>query len=320
VNAADVPLASLRLGERLGSGGQGEVFRLLNRPGEVLKRYFALNANAATLDALVAFPRGLPEIEREALSRQTAWPLARVTKHGATVGFLMKEVPGAFVGRTEAGPRLRELQFLLFPRSPLWGDIAPPGTSGRLELAHAFAALMRIFHDHGMVVGDVSLANLLWSPGFPARIYLIDCDSPTPAGRDSVLPQTDTPDWHDPLRPHTGPDVDTDRYKLALVIGRTLCADAYVRPGRPLKLPADLPDAVAAAVAACFAEAGGPHGTRPTAARWLQALRGRGEIRFGQPPVLRPSPPTLPMTPVQGRGPDRPRPTITFKPSGGKAP
>jgi DNA-binding helix-hairpin-helix protein with protein kinase domain len=180
MNAAEVPLASLHLGDPLGQGGEGKVFRLLNRPGEVLKRYYAENVNGATVDALVAFPRTLQAAERDALSRQSAWPLARVTKHGKTVGVLMKEVPGAFMGRTQAGPRPRELQYLLFPRKPLWGDITPLGTAGRIEVAQAFAALVRIFHDHGMVVGDISMLNLLWSPGVLPQIYLIDCDSSTP--------------------------------------------------------------------------------------------------------------------------------------------
>jgi DNA-binding helix-hairpin-helix protein with protein kinase domain len=306
VSAAEVPLASLRLGERLGVGGQGEVFRLRDRPGEVLKRYFSTDAETATLDALVAFPGTLAAHEREALSRQTAWPSARVSKHGRTVGCLMKEAPGAFLGRTAAGPKLRELQYLLFPRTPLWGDIVPLGTQGRIDVAQHFAALIRIFQNHGMVVGDISMSNLLWSPG--AQIYLIDCDSPTPVGMASVLPPTDTPDWHDPHRPPGGQSLDTDRYKLALVIGRTLAADAYVRPGRPLNLPGDVPGAIASGVRALFARAAGPHGERPGAEEWARALRGRGEIAFGPAPV-RATPPDPPKAGPGGRGG---RPVITF--------
>jgi hypothetical protein len=314
VNAAEVPFAALQFGDRLGVGGQGEVFRVLNRPGVVFKQYFSAHADTATLDALVAFPATLTVNEREVLSRQTAWPLARVSRHGQAVGFLMKEVPGAFLGRTAAGAKLRELQYLLFPPKPLWGDIRPLGTQGRLEVVQQFSALIRIFQSRGMVVGDISMSNLLWSSG--AQIYLIDCDSPTPAGLPSVLPPTDTPDWHDPRKPPSGQDLDTDRYKLALVIGRVLSTDAYIRPGQSLRLPGDLPEAIASGVAARFAEAGGPHGGRPGAAEWIRALRGRGEIAFGPPPAA-PAPRPEPKKPLESRGG---RPVISFRRPGDSHP
>ncbi|HTJ69513.1 MAG TPA: hypothetical protein VL551_18390 [Actinospica sp.] len=310
----DVPLASLKLGDRLGRGGQADVFRIVNRPGEVLKQYFSPNVNGAALDALVAFPRTLDALEREALFRQSAWPIARVTKQGRTVGCLMKEIPGTFIGRTQAGARPRELQYLLFQHRPTWGDITPLDTHGRIDIAQSFAGLMRVLHDHGIVVGDISMNNLLWSPGIPPQIYLIDCDSPTPTGMAPVLAPVTTPDWMDPQQASAAADFDSDRYKLALTIGRTLCSNAYVTPGQPLDLPPDLPEPIAAAVAACFADAAGPRGTRPHAARWAHALRGRGEVRFGPPPAGRPSPAQLPLGPLDGRGPRGSRPVIPFNP------
>ncbi|MFC4029912.1 hypothetical protein ACFO3J_00335 [Streptomyces polygonati] len=308
----DIQLAALDLGEKLGSGGQGDVLRVRNRPGEVLKRYFTDTADGVSMRYLVEFPDTLPDSEREALLRQTAWPLARVVKHGKVVGFLMREVPASFVGQTRAGTQLRELQYLLYPPKPLWGDIVPLDIHGRIEVAAAFAGLVRILQERQMVIGDISMRNLLWSPGVPARICLIDCDSPTRVGMPPVLPTTDTPDWNDP-RQQGGPSPATDLYKLALLVGRTLSGNADVRPGQPLKLPADTPEPIVTAVRACFEEAGQPQGPRPEAARWVRALSGRGEILVGPLPAKRVLPPPLPMVDLDGRG--GPRGSIPLPPA-----
>jgi len=307
----DAPLGSLDRGVRLGSGGQGEVFRVRNRPGEVLKLYFRQVTNPDSLKALVDFPGSLDAADRQALLRQAAWPLGRVTKHGQVVGFLMKEVPAQFVGHTTAGPKLRELQYLLYPRKPLWGDIAPLDTNGRIEVAQAFVALLRILQENSMVIGDISMRNLLWSPGFPAQICMIDCDSPTRVGRRPVMPHSQTPDWTDPHMPRTGPDLDTDRYKVALVVGRILTGTADVRPGRPLSLRPDLPESIARPLRECFDAAAGAHGTRPDATRWARALSGRETILLAPPPPVRTPLPPLPMIDVDRRGP---RGTIPLRP------
>jgi DNA-binding helix-hairpin-helix protein with protein kinase domain len=310
---ADVALAQLDLGEKLGGGGQGEVFRLRNRPGEVFKRYLSPSVYADALTALVRFPESLAEKDREALHRQTAWPLARVTDGARVTGLLMREVPQTFVGLSAAGPKLRELQYLLYPPKPLWGDIQPLDTTGRIEVAQQFVRLCRIFQDNGIVMGDVSMSNVLWAAGFPAQIFLIDCDGFCLSKMRPVLPQPETPDWDDPQMPSTKADLDTDRYKVALLVGRVLAGNAAVRPGQPLPLPADLPDPIGHMVIACFSAAGGPHGTRPTVAEWHQAVSGRGTIALPPRQPAAPPAPQLPMAPVDG-GSTRTRGSIPLQP------
>jgi hypothetical protein len=314
----DVPILQLDLGEKLGGGGQGEVFRLRNRPGEVFKRYILPNVNGAALSALVGLPGRVNDHDREALRRQAAWPEARVTDGVRVVGVLMREIPAAFFGRTAAGLTPRELQYLLYQPKPLWGDITPLDTTGRVEVAQEFLRLSRILQENNIVMGDVSMSNLLWCGGYPARIFLIDCDGFAIVGGRPVLPQAETVDWKDPRMPSGGPDLDTDRYKVALVVGRVLSGDATLHPGEPLRLPSDLPGLTAQLITECFDAAKGHHGTRPSVMRWQQAISGRATITLPPPRPAPPAPP-MPMAPLEGRGP-RPRATIQLPPPPRAAP
>ena len=310
----DVALGSLQLGDKLGSGGQGEVHRVTNRQGLVFKRYFLTTLNADSLRALVEFPDSLDAFDRTALLTQAAWPQCRVTDGGRVVGFLMQEVPAPFFGRTTAGPKLRELQYLLYQPKPMWGDITPLDPMGRIQVAHALVKLMRSLHEHFMVLGDISMRNLLWSPGNPPQIFILDCDGAHLAGHQPVLPQPETPGWEDPHKPATGMDVDTDCYKIACAVGRILAAHPEIRPGEQLRLLPSIPANIAALAQAAFRDAAGTHGTRPALTRWAQALAGREMITLPKlsPPPQRP--PSLPQVDVDRR--DGPRDTIPLPPFG----
>lgn len=308
----DIPIGSVQLGQRLGTGGQGEVHRVQNHQGMAFKRYFSPAVNADSLRALVEFPDSLDAFGRAGLLAQTAWPLRRVTDGGRVVGFLMQEVPGQFFGKTTAGPKLRELQYLLYQPKPMWGDITPLDPAGRVQLAHGFVRLMRTLHDHAMVLGDISMRNLLWSPGQPPQIFILDCDGAHLSGYPSVLPQPETPGWEDPHKPATGLDLDTDCYKVACAVGRILAATAEVRPGEPLKPVPGIAPNVAALTQECFKAAAGAHGTRPSLSRWAQVLAGREMISL---PSVPPPAPAIPLglAEIDRRGP---RGTLPMPPFG----
>lgn len=309
----DVPASALKLGDLLGSGGEGEVRVVRNRPGMVFKRYFGASINSAALRAMAAFPGALPPDAREVLESSAAWPLACVTDGPAAVGFLMNRVPGQFTGTTVAGTKLRELQYLLYEPKPMWGEITPPDEDGRVEIARAFVSLMRTLQDHSVVLGDISMTNLLWSPGKAGRIFLIDCDSAKLPGHPPVTAKVvQTPEWDDPLMPPAGPDLDTDRYKVAMVVGRILSASAGIRPGAQLAVLPGVSAAIAEPLRVCFADAGGAHGTRPPLTRWAQALSGRKMLQVAPPAPLLPPPP-IPPAVIDRRGP---RETIQLPPFG----
>ncbi|MER5620222.1 hypothetical protein ABT061_04175 [Streptosporangium sp. NPDC002544] len=271
--------------EPLGEGGQGVVTRVVGAGPLVYKEYMpqAGTVNDAALTDLVDFGHALPDSERRLLFDQCAWPMARVCDGDRVTGFLMREAPGEFLGPINGASKLIEVQYLLFLPNHTWQSLHQPDITGRVEIALAATRLIDLLHGHGFVLGDISFRNLLWRPALPYRLFVLDCDGFRRHGGEPVLRQAHTPDWDDPLQPSTGPDLDTDRYKLALLVGRILARDAHVRPGKTLTLLPGLKPQTAEAVAELFARAQRPHGSRPMAKEWLQALIGRKWIAVNRP-------------------------------------
>ncbi|MFJ2033731.1 hypothetical protein [Streptosporangium sp. NPDC087985] len=279
--------------EPLGEGGQGVVTRVIGHGRLVYKEYMpqAGAVNDGALSDLVSFGDNLPPVDRQSLLSQCAWPVARVRDGDRVTGFLMREVPGEFLGTIGGTSKLVEAQYLLFPPNWAWQDLHQPDITGRTEIALVAARLIGLLHGHGFVLGDISFRNLLWQPAPPYRVFVLDCDGFRRHGGEPVLRQAHTPDWDDPLQPSTGPDLDTDRYKLALLIGRILARDAHVRPGKALALLPGLEPRTAEAVTELFARAAGPRGSRPIAGEWVQALLGRRWILVSRAPLRQVSEP-----------------------------
>jgi hypothetical protein len=182
------------------------------------------------------------------------------------------------------------LQYLLYEPKPAWGDITPLGIAGRIAFAREFCFLVRLLHDRHLVIGDISMSNLLWSDGDPPGVFLLGCDGIRLLGAPPVLRQAETPDWTDPKAPQSGLDLDSDRYKLALVIGRVLTRTADLHPGTELPSLSGVPDRVARQVTELWRQAAGERGIRPDAQHWLMALSERGEITLPVPPPVRKRP------------------------------
>lgn len=128
----------------------------------------------------------------------------------------------------------------------MWGNMVSGEVTiePRIAIAAEFAKLMHLLHSRSLVIGDVSQMNVLWALGDPASIFLIDCDGIRRVGSRPVFPQADTPDWDDPELAGSGawPDHDTDRYKLALLVGRVLCSLHNLRTRQSLSLLPDVPE------------------------------------------------------------------------------
>ncbi|MFE5088112.1 hypothetical protein [Streptomyces mirabilis] len=279
-DGADIARSSLTLGDRIGSGGQGDVHSV--RSGDLLYKEYKdpSKVNGQALADLVAFRQGLVPTDRSRLEALAAWPLCRVTEGGRTAGFLMKRAPSPMMWRTATGAKkLLELQYLIRPPKVAWQEVAQPTPEQRRALARACVDAIGWFHDAGLVIGDISQANILWSITPGPAVYFLDCDGFRQVGHNAVQAQAATPDWNDPLAPSTEASIDTDAYKAALTVGRVLAQDPYVRPGQELRPVAGcLNERQAAATARLFTQAAGTRGTRPRPNEWQTALSDRGII------------------------------------------
>ncbi|MFE6887789.1 hypothetical protein [Streptomyces sp. NPDC057694] len=282
VDGRDVERSSLVLGDRLGSGGQGDVFPVGD--GALLFKEYKTpsEVDGSALAGLVDFRQALAATDWDRLDELAAWPLCRVVRGGRPVGFLMQCAPTRMTWVNSAGnSRLLEMQFLLREARPGWKQVHQPLPQQRRDLALACAEAIAWFHSAGLVVGDISHANTLWSLLPAPAVYFLDCDGFRQAGRNPVLPQAATPDWNDPLTTSTEATVDTDAYKAALMVVRILARDAYVLPTQTPSFVTDcLDERRETAVRALFTQAKGAQGTRPKPAEWRTALSDRGVIKL----------------------------------------
>ncbi|MGC9495667.1 hypothetical protein [Streptomyces sp. WG7] len=279
-DGADVVRSSLALGARIGSGGQGDVHAVGD--GSLLFKEYKdpSKVNGDALADLVGFRQGLVQADRNRLDALAAWPLCRVVENGRTLGFLMRRAPSHMMWRTSTGAsKLIELQYLIRAPKVAWQEVVQPTPQQRRALALACVEAIGWFHDAGLVIGDISQANVLWSVSPEPTVHFLDCDGFRRVGRAAVQAQAGTPDWNDPLAPSTDATVDTDAYKTALVAGRVLAQEPYVVPGQTLALVVDcLNDRQGDAVRRLFAQAAGERGRRPRPSEWQTALSDRGVI------------------------------------------
>lgn len=272
---ADVELATLSLGERIGGGGGGVVFRVNGNRTLAFKQYKSPgDINGASLFGLVRFRTQLNVSQRRWIDSHCAWPMCRVVQHGISVGFVMRRASADYTWRTNYGKtRLLELQYLIRPHKEAWASVPEPEPQWRLQLAVKYGELVRQLHRWGIVIGDISHANILWKVDPEPDLYLIDCDSARLRGHEPVAPQPDTDQWNDEHQ-FGRPTLDSDRYKSALVIGRILACTPYYRPGNPVSfVPGVLTRQQESMVRGLLALAGNPT-NRPTMDRWTSALSG----------------------------------------------
>ena len=219
----DVTLAELTTAARIANGGQGTVFRLADPPGTLLKLYHP--GTAVLSDELGR----LIELAGDLRDVPVALPSGRVFDGGRCVGLLMPEAPDRFATSLAGRRRLLELQFLLYPRRAMWADLVLPTSRERRGLAAAYVELFQVLHHNDVVVGDVSMRNLLWTLAGGPGVFAIDCDGFRLAGHPPAVRPADTAGWADPARPREI-TLDSDRYKIALVTLRVLLGDYTVTP------------------------------------------------------------------------------------------
>lgn len=265
---ARIELAELGARKEIGDGGQGKVYSVpyqLDGSPVVYKEYrrdVLERVDVRVLERLV-------DTRLEQLRGCAAWPLALVEDQGRVTGFLMPEAPPDYrvqlrllQGRMEA--RLAEVQHLLNDDQMLSSRATPIHDRWRLEFLRDTARTLTALHAAGIVVGDLSPRNLLFSFTTTPACYFIDCDAMQIDG-ETVLEQVETAGWEVPAGEQRA-TAAADAYKFALLAVRLFAGDQDHRdPGVLDRVSRQLRELASAGLAT-------QPMLRPAPAVWLPAL------------------------------------------------
>lgn len=320
VSAPRIDISSLGQGQQLGRGGQGRVTAVSGTliKGQwpaVLKTYahdVVGSLNAAALETVVGFPGTLGAKDRDWLDEKSAWPALIAEDRGMVCGFLMRVVPPTyyFDFRTQTQGTLQkpaEMAFLLNSDRYVSGSGLSVSDRDRLLLLEDLAGALARLHSLGVVVGDLSPKNLLFSFNGAPRCFIIDCDAMLVRGR-TVLPQVQTPDWEVPsAEPMATPA--SDAFKFGLLAIRLFARDQSSHDPIPVAmLSAELGRLAAASQHPDPSQRPGPGAWIPAlaaAARALPSKRVSGSAVTTWPPQPVPVPAAAPVkaAPSQYRSP-----------------
>lgn len=146
---------------------------------------------------LVEFLPRLPAGERARIGQRTIWPLRVVAgDNGAATGIVMRMIPSQYFARG----RPREIGDLFHaPADARELGLPQAGTAGRITLCARISATYMLLHRAGIVVGDVSARNVVFTAGERPHILVVDTDSARKEGtRGAFGSQPHTPFWEPP--------------------------------------------------------------------------------------------------------------------------
>ena len=149
----------LRLGRKLGQGGEGTVYELEEDPGSAAKIHHhpLTPLRAEKIRAMAA-------LQSDQVARLAAWPTGLLSlPSGTPIGLLMPKVTGHKDIHHLYSPKSRRAEF--------------PGADWRflIRVAANLARGVATIHDASSVIADINHSGVL--VGQDARVRLIDCDS-----------------------------------------------------------------------------------------------------------------------------------------------
>ncbi|GIW78207.1 MAG: hypothetical protein KatS3mg105_0014 [Gemmatales bacterium] len=154
----------LLLDQKLGTGGEAEIYAVANEERLAAKIYHRPNADRADkLAAMLADPPDDPMAAAGHVS--IAWPTARLlsVETSEVIGYLMPRIDEARLIHELYNPRSRQRICPLFHYGYL------------LRTARNLAAAVRALHERGYVIGDLNESNVLVTT--QALVTLVDTDS-----------------------------------------------------------------------------------------------------------------------------------------------
>lgn len=147
----------IKLGEKIGEGGEGIVYVVADRPGMLAKIAKDPEGLEPKLNALLA-------LRSNRLTTAGAWPVEPVLDaSGKTVGYVMEYYPDTSLLHTVFQTKSR---VKILPHADY---------SFLIRVAKNLATCVHLVHADGLVVGDLNESNVLVSGN--ALVRLIDCDS-----------------------------------------------------------------------------------------------------------------------------------------------
>lgn len=160
----------IRLGKKIGSGGEGDVYELLMSPKTTVAKIYKKPLDEKKQEKLRLMARGC----NEDLKGISAWPTDVLSTRpgGPVVGFLMPKIADAEPIHKVYGPTHRKETF---PHAD-WRFL--------VRAAKNLAAAFYVIHQYGYVIGDVNEGNILVNER--ACVRLIDCDSFQVRSRDQL--------------------------------------------------------------------------------------------------------------------------------------
>ena len=161
----DAENAPVRLGERLGSGGEGTIYAVPGAPNLAAKLYDPALCSKERYEKLCWMVQNNPRIP------QLCWPQKLLFSGGCFVGFTMQRVPGT------ALPFQLSVAALSKP-AVVNGIMQKWDRMSLARLCERVCATMAAFPE-GILMGDVNPNNFLLDIDAPeqVRFWIVDCDS-----------------------------------------------------------------------------------------------------------------------------------------------
>ncbi|GGT34363.1 hypothetical protein [Streptomyces purpureus] len=300
---------------KFNSGGQGSVWAVKDRTINgvwpvAYKEYHQATRGQLKADVLAQMVGFMPDLPRgtgQWLAECSAWPAALVKDSAGVSGFLMRQIPPRFFRELNFEPGVKKpagFQYLLNSPGYLKNAGIPLSHRHRFELLLDFARILGRLHSLGVVVGDMSPNNVLFTlEGTPA-CFLIDCDAMLLNGR-WALPPVETPGWQLRQGERLG-SARGDAYKFGLLAARLFHGEQH---GEDLT---SLRQADAAVGALAERSLWADPVARPTLEEWVPALANAAATApttVGVPSPRRPRAATPTQTQAQTQTAPRPRPT-----------
>lgn len=225
-----------KTGEKIGSGGFGEVFLDPTDSTRCIKKFTRpVKGSAATrLMDIVSLPGRLLPSERAFLMSRFAWPIEVFGTERSLVGHRMLLAPEsamfALTATNRSSVRLLQAMYVLdssyWQRAAVQSEQPALSTDGRLLVIHDLISALSLLHDKGFAYVDLSAKNVCIANGEVPHVFLLDADSVVPT---SALNEPDvrTADWEVDERLSL---IGRDWAKAAIFGWRLLLQERLLRP------------------------------------------------------------------------------------------